>query len=371
MNTIHKQRVFRKREDWALSLAWNIVPVGDALTLSSANHTRGFFCLKALDSGENGFAWGRVSLDCRLPADSLIRTYAYAADSRFFGNSNDLDTFLAGLAGSNAQEELAELFQPAGGSDDFYLHLTGRYLWLMFELISAGVPPVLEGLRIHLAGDHMIDYLPEIYRKQDSFTKRFLSIFDSIHMDMEKAISDLPARFDFENTDAAMLRYLAEWVGVDGTDLDDATLIERIRNATDEYEVMYTVRGVKDSVKRLTDREPLIIESMDVDPNRPGCVNSSLYRKLYGENPYKFFILLDEDSFHDRSRMESFLQKMRRLIPANTEFELVLLKRCVQLDWHTYLGVNSVVGNYVAVKIDENTTIHYDTMIGGDKVEKA
>ena len=45
--------------------------------------------------------------------------------------------------------------------------------------------------------------------------------------------------------------------------------------------------------------------------------------------------------------------------------QLVQLKQCVQLDWHTYLGVNSRVGGYVAAAIDEQVTIHYDTTIGG------
>ena len=369
MNTIHKQRVFCKKEDWNISLAWNIVAEGDALTLTFDTKTKGVFCLKALDSGENGFAWSRVSLDYHLPADSLIRTYAYASDVKNIGDNKDIDEFLAGLKGPTAKNELHKMFKLVGSSDDFYLYMTGRYLWFMFEFISAGIHPVLKGLRVHMAGDHMIDYLPEIYRKQNGFTKRFLSVFDSMYTDMEKAIFALPARFDFESTDPAMLRYLADWVCVDESDLDDTTLIERIRNAAYEYESRYTVRGIKNSVQRLTGREPLIIESMDVDPNRPGCVNSSLYRKLYGENPYKFFILLAEDSFHDHSRMESFLKKMRQLIPANTDFELVLLKRCVQLDWHTYLGINSAVSDYSAVMIDESTTIHYDTMIGGDQLE--
>lgn len=56
---------------------------------------------------------------------------------------------------------------------------------------------------------------------------------------------------------------------------------------------------------------------------------------------------------------------MQGLIPAGMSLELVLLKQCVQLDWHTYLGINSRVGSYVPAVIDENVTIHYDTTIGG------
>ena len=56
---------------------------------------------------------------------------------------------------------------------------------------------------------------------------------------------------------------------------------------------------------------------------------------------------------------------MGELIPAECTLELVLLKPCVQLDWHTYLGINARIGGYVPAVLDEQATIHYDTTIGG------
>ena len=68
--------------------------------------------------------------------------------------------------------------------------------------------------------------------------------------------------------------------------------------------------------------------------------------------------------------MERFLEKMRELIPAETELELVLLKPSIQLDWHTYLGINSRIGSYVPAAIGDSVTIHYDTTIGGADHER-
>ena len=347
-----KQLIIRKRDDWTFistdSIRWN----GDQITLD-VGAREGCFYLKVIDSGENGFTWGRVSLDCDLPEDSLIHTSAYASDHAAIHEASELDGLL----------------QTAGGDRDFYLNVTGRYLWLRISLIALGVPPGISAIRIYMSGDHMIDYLPEIYRKGGTFTRRFLSVFDSVHSDMENAIYDLPARFDFESAGGDLLRTLADWVCIDAAELDDETTVSRIRSAFEDYEDMYTVSGVKRSVFRLCGREPIIIESADVDPNKPGRANSELYRKLYGENPYKFFILLEEDSFPSRAQAERFIKEMRGLIPASTEFELVLLKRCVQLDLHTYLGVNSSVGDYTAVVIDENSSINYDMTIGGNDLE--
>ena len=77
------------------------------------------------------------------------------------------------------------------------------------------------------------------------------------------------------------------------------------------------------------------------------------------------FVLLPQDTFSTQQEMEHFLRSMEELIPAETELELVLLKPCVQLDWHTYLGINSRIEGYVPAVIDESMAIHYNTTIGG------
>ncbi len=370
MKRLHRQLVLNKREDWRTLYRQGVIPEGDGLTLAPGARD-GVICLCRLDSGEKGFAWGRLSLECQLAQDSLIRTWAYASDTELYGDKKSIEEYLQSLTPNtpDTKRALTRLFTLTGEDDDCYINQSGRYLWLMLEFLSSGQPPLLETLRVHISGDHMIDYLPAVYSKDGGFTKRFLSIFDSILMDMEQSIYNLPARFDYENTSEKMLSYLAQWMCVEEADGPAGTLKERIRTAQEDYESLYTVAGIKRSVERLTGKRPFIIESSDVDPNRPGCVNSALYRRLYGENPYRFFILLPETAFQSRAQMEAFLSRMEGLIPAGTEFELVLLKRCAQLDRHTYLGINTMVSDYVPVVIDENTTIHYDTMIGGNEVE--
>ena len=210
----------------------------------------------------------------------------------------------------------------------------------------------------------MTDYLPAIYQNDD-FTSRFLSVFNSMFLDMEQQISNLPALLDSEGAGDEMVRMLASWVCEDVEHSTVEELRTWIPEALDNYESMYTVEGIRRSVRRLTGRNPILIEYFQVDPNSPDCINPGTYRRLYGENPFRFFVLLDEDTFPRRDNIQDFLERMQPLIPAGTELELVLLKKSIQLDWHTYLGVNSYVGSYVPVAIDENTTIHFETVIGG------
>ena len=363
MGPIQAQMVFCCAEQWMGGHFYQVEPWGDGLRLDSGRANVGVYCLPAVDSGENGFVWGRAAVEADLPPDTALRVYAYASDQRGWGQWDDLDQGIRALEG-DPLPALRELFGPAGEGGDLLLPCQGRYLWLAFELTATGAAsPVIRSLRLWMRGDHMVDYLPAIYQEED-FTRRFLSIFNSMYADMERAIEGLPGRMDYEHTGGELLRYLASWICVQPAEPEER-LRARIRTALPDYEVRYTVEGVRSSIRRLTGREPILIEHFQVSPNRPDCGDPEVYRRLYGEDPYRFFVLLPEDTFSSQRERQQFQRDMEDLIPAGMTMQMVQLRSCVQLDWHTYLGVNSRVGGYVPAAIDEQVTIHYDTTIGG------
>ena len=368
MGPIQTQMVIRCAEQWMGGLFYQIEPWGDGLRLDRDRAAIGVYCMKAIDSGESGFRWDRVVVEAELPPDTALQVYAYAADRKAWGGWNDLDEGLRSIPGDPAGA-IHEVFgPPAARSGDFYLRCTGRYLWLAFELTATGGSnPVIHAVRLWMDADHMVDYLPAIYREED-FTRRFLSIFNSMYADMERVVEALPGRMDYEHTDSGMLRYLANWVCVERAD-GPGQLRERIRTALADYEDLYTVEGVRRSVRRLTGKDPILIEHAQVSPNRPDCADPELYRWLYGEDPYRFFVLLPEDTFASQQQRRAFQREMEELIPAGMQMQMIQLKQCVQLNWHTYLGINSRVGSYVPAAIDEQVTIHYDTTIGGADYE--
>ena len=364
MEPIQAQMVFCCAEQWMGGWFYQVEPWGDGLRLDPGRASTGLYCLAAVDSGETGFSWGRAAVEAYLPADTALRVYARAADTRRWQEWDDLDEGIRSLEGDPAPV-LAEIFgKPVSQSGACLLSCTGRYLWIMLELTATGVQaPVVRALRLWMGGDHMTDYLPAIYRGED-FTYRFLSIFDSMYADMDRAIDALPGTLDYRHAQGDLLRYLAGWVCVEGGGSEEA-LRERIATALPDYEDLYTVEGVRRSVRRLTGKDPILIEPFQVSPNRPDCRNPELYRRLYGEDPYRFFVLLPEDTFADRREREQFQRDMEEVIPAGMTMQMIQLKPCVQLDWHTYLGVNARIGGYVPAVIDEQATIHYDTTIGG------
>lgn len=366
-----EQMVFCCAEQWRNGLFYQMEPFGDGLRLDCDRFSSGFYCTAAVDAGENGFRWDRVLVEADLPEDTALRVYAYAADSRQWGDWINLDDALQNETGDppSLSPLLQEIFgAPAAESGDFYLECSGRYLWLMFELSATGnQSPVIHTLRLWMRGDHMIDYLPAIYQ-EDSFTRRFLSIFNSLFADLERDIDNLPGTLDFERADGELLQYLASWVCMEEA-LPPETLRERIRTALYDYETLYTLTGVRRSIRRLTGRDPILMEYAQIARNRQKSGNPELYRRLYGENPYRFFVLLPEGTFPNQKARRDFQEKMQFFIPAGMSMQTIELKPCIQLDCHTYLGINSQVGGYVPAAINEQVTIHYDTAIGGAKHE--
>ena len=104
-----------------------------------------------------------------------------------------------------------------------------------------------------------------------------------------------------------------------------------------------------------------------MDPNAPDAEDSNMLRALYGEDPFRFFILMKEEAFPSPKAREEFLDQMLQYIPAGVEIELVVLHPGVQLGWHTYLGINTELKGYVPAVIGDNSSIHFDTMIGGNE----
>ena len=345
------------REQWAGAAFHGVERSGDALVLS-AGAVEGYVLLPPVDAGEAGFPWGRIQVEAELPGQSGLRIYALASDGAEWP------------AWALAREQTPPVTPeplfgpPAAAGTEAWLSLRGQRLWLGLALTGSGVQrPRIDAVRLWMGGEHLTDYLPAIYQGQD-FTYRFLSVFTAMFQDMEQEMEAFPRQLDPAAASPEMLEYLAVWLCLEG-ERDPDRLRQRLGEAIAEYEQQYTPEGIRRSVERLTGRSPGIIEHFSVDPNAPDCSNPALNRRLYGDNPYRFFLLLPQDTFSSQRQLERFLEEMRELIPAETEFELMLLKPCVQLDWQSYLGMNTVISGYRPAVIDETATIHYDTTIGG------
>lgn len=367
-----KYLIINRLSDFKRGLLVGLKPEGQGLTLKEyAGISRGCAYLPRLDSGKRDFLWTRLNMSI-TPFEGYVRISAFATDA----------DVMPGEA-CTVQEYLSDLYTPLNiktealdplytttfvGGTDVLLQLRGRYLYVKVELVVTGEEtPVLSMVRAKLGGDHMLDYLPAVYQRSDAdgFLFRYLSLFDSMIKDMEEKIEHFDENLDFDKQGGELLRYLSEWIGIDGADMDDETLRSVMRSAVTDYERAQTPEGIRNLIERLTGVRPILIEHFQVEQMQKKGADAELYEKLFGTQENCFHILLPESCFEDRQAAQSFMERVQQDLPANVQAELVLLKNSVYLDRHSYLGVNSTISGHTNAAIHRKAAIVYDTVIGG------
>jgi phage tail-like protein len=341
----------------------------------------GILVTGSIDSTEHDFQWDSVLIEGDMPENSVIKVSYYASDDKQFLLGDklfDLDDYIrdAKISVKERLASLSHLFSYAfTGAVDGLIKARGRYLWLKLEFLVPGNAEFsLRKIKLLLADEKIIDYLPGIYREnQESsdFFPRFMDIFDSVFFDIEDKVNRVPEKLDYTIAQGEMLRFLASWVGLNDTqNAEDEKIRQRIANLAFEYRSIGTKKGIEHFIERELGFKPNIVEYFNFKKMLVQGRDREIYKELFGTNPFKFYILLPEKAFSNRRNINSFLRKLKNSIPAHTEVEIILLKQAVILDKHTYLGVNSIIGEFNYVSVDENIAISYDTLIGGNPDEK-
>ena len=332
------------------------------------------------DSTEHGFLWRSLEISADYGENTVTRVSAYAADSTIVsagGRTFELDSFLRDdtVPAGERLNLLDGLFTPLfTNCTDGLADLRGRYIWVRIDIVILDEHPVsIDKIKLLLKSESMMDHLPGAYRAEDGengFMTRFMSIFDSIFFDMDQRIAKARSSLDYRTARGEMLRYLAGWV-TDETSayLSDEQLREKIRHAVSEYRMTGTRRGLSEWISREYGVTPNIIEYFSVRKLAAEGGDREVYQRLFGSDPYKFYILLPEKTFADTREANLFTERLKNRIPAYTEAEVVVLKRNVVLEQHTYLGVNSVLSGYVCAEADAGS-ITGDIILGGNNDEQ-
>lgn len=329
----------------------------------------------SIDSTEHDFRWQELTIDAEMCDNAIIKVSAYAANSALVsldGSSGPLDVFLTDDTVS-CDKRLAvtlPLFRPIfRGCLDGPVGLCGRYIWIKLEFFMLDKRELrVNKLKLLLHSERMINYLPEAYLAEDGgngFLSRYLSIFDSIFFEMDGRIEAMADQLDYRVSNGGMLRYLAEWLCIEDTAyLSEERLREMIGNAAEDNSGL----GVKSRLISWIEREygvtPNIIEYYSVDKLVHEGGDREVYRRLFGEDPYRFFVLLPEKTFANTREAATFMRRLKSRIPAYTEAEVVVTRLGCILEKHTYLGVNSVLRGYSPAAADEEMRIFNDIFLG-------
>ena len=366
--------------EWQRALLCGLSVQANAVAADSGG-TKALMITGSVDSGEHNFLWRNVLIDVSVCSGTIMKLSAYAADSTLAqvgGRVVELDSWLADESvPANERAQAAEgLFKPLfSNCTDGLINMRGRYIWLRLEFIMLERRELeLRRIKLLFRGEQMMDYLPEAYRVEDGengFLSRYMSIYDGLFFGMDNAIADMSRSLDYRAAGGRMLRLLAGWVGIENTAyMTDEQLRRRIESSVQQRRSVGVKRGLIRWIESEYGVTPNIIEYFQVSRMVHEGKDREVYRRLFGDDPYRFFVLLPENTFADIHETNLFMERLKAGIPAHTQAQVVILHNSVILEDHTYLGVNSVIGGFSPANVDAGSRMAHDIILGGSENEQ-
>ncbi|MFE2216586.1 phage tail protein [Streptomyces canus] len=140
---------------------------------------------------------------------------------------------------------------PASATDFLIDQPPGRFLYIWLTLTGDGTgTPVVHHARLDFPRTTSADLLPAVYRQDplaDDFTERFLSLFDSVLEDMDRAVERHPALLDPTGTPDSVLPWLGNLLGLR---FPPALTPATRRALLHEAAGLYRLRGTPEALRR-------------------------------------------------------------------------------------------------------------------------
>lgn len=150
--------------------------------------------------------------------------------------------------------------------DMLFTGAEGQFLHVEIRLIGTRrSAPQLREFRAYCPRQSYLRYLPEVYREQDRrspFLSRFLSIFESVFVDIEETLRGETGYLDPQKIPIDYLSWLTEWLAVDiGETWPESARRELLERAPE----LYKMRGTKQGIVELAD---IYLRHVEI-PERP------------------------------------------------------------------------------------------------------
>lgn len=372
--------VFNKEADFRKSYNDNMTYDPNGLRLLDQKDANGSFFSRVLDSTEQETRWHRIVVTSKDLGDATIRFRFYSSESPYITTEDGaelIEDVLQSTSWSKEEKErltAAYLRKTVLNPKDILLHeVTGRYLWMCIEFFGQnGVSPIISHMKVYLEKENWLTYLPEVYQTGSStFLERYLYLFQTCNQQMEEQIEDISLYFNPEIADEAFLAFLGEWISLDDTYIwKEDQLRYLILNGMQ----LYQLRGTREYLERLLELylgvKPYIIENFELKESKEDIQITNLIEKLYGDSPYQFTVVVNEDQVPTTKEYKTLLKIIDSAKPAHMEANVVVLKPYLFLDKYTYLGMNSALGKYKEASLDGFSALSFASVSGDRTIEE-
>lgn len=374
-------------------------PNSQIVSFASQKHFagQGTYFSKVLDSTIDKCQWHRLMLEAEIPAKTGLEVDFYTSDNPIELASIDPEAWQLVLSSpQNSLETKDALFDEA----------QGRYLILRFKLSGDGnSSPQIETVRIYFERQSYLRYLPATYQENSrgrDFLERFLSIFESMSLEMEEKIAGINQYWDVMAVEPEFLDWLASWLAIINDDQwSEKKRRELLKQAFPLFKLRGTKKGLHRIIKIFTGKNVGIVEHFRLRPplvlGQASLVGITTFvgpkptqRLILGEesarigeflltdeedspekpfeyDAYDFTVLADTSQLKDEEAKE---QALRRLIeqdkPAHTRYFLrTTVNGAAQLGKHGFLEVDTVLtSGYKPMRLGKNSKIGITTLLG-------
>ncbi len=302
-----------------------------------------FIFLRPIDGVNDDSHWGRLSCNLLLSEEIVCYIYVIASntldivigegesvhlDDVLFGN--DMDTYkkLALLTELGAKRVV--------NTDDFLLYdQKGRYLFLAIEMLGSGKASI-GNIRVGVRGDNFMGAFPEIYRQENSFFHRYLSILSSVYNDISEQNDKLYEMLDLDKCSPDLLEMYGSWFGID---LRGGFLSEDVlRTIVKEAYQLNRMKGTRKVLERILEimlgQDAVLLENRMQDGGIFD-VTILINRKLTEELRHQLTFLLDQFK------------------PIRTNIRLLQMEKEAVMDGNSYLDMNATIPAEKHVVLDE------------------
>lgn len=319
----------------------------DSITCTE-NEYRHFFACEALDGVTDEAEWGRICYNYDFSEETVVTVYVFASDERGF--ERVLFNPEMQPVEKRAIMEENDVKKVVNKKDFLLTDIRGRFLYIVFDVMGTDKGSI-SGINVYTRADILIDSFPEVYREDNEFFNRFLSIFSSLYVDFQTKINHVDELLDIDACPKELLPIYAHWMGIDVS--GDFLQEDRLRLLVKEAYNLNRMKGTKEALERLTEiilGEKAIVLEKNVFRDQVPIDDKKIYESLYGNKPYDVTMLIS--TYVQESQKSQLLFLLNQFKPIRCRLMIKFLNGSGEIDSHTYLDMNAEVYGYQEATLD-------------------
>ncbi len=378
---------------------------GPATTAGTTTfETSGTVWSDALDSGIYECIWHRVAIHASIPAGCQITVDTLTSES------DKSDAEIQTLSEDRWATGQIDSQTGDGDWDCLIQSPPGRYLWLRIGFEGEGTDtPAIHGVRVYFPRQTSLQYLPAVFSQAKpgrEFLDQFLSITDRFWEGFDRKLANIAAWFDPAATpadakaglgDVDFLTWLASWLDLA---LDRHWPVPKRRRLLEEAHRLYALRGTpeglrlhlrlytgvdpqilehfrlrrwliegatrlgsqtalwgSDVVNRLQLDQHLIVgESQVIDTTDP-------LRDPFWTTAHRFSVFVPMKEDPGAAEQQTIQRIVEMAKPAHTLAEVFLVRPRFRIGIQSFIGFDTVVGQYPAGVVEGKGKLGYDTVL--------